>query len=103
MRNPFPGALFTVLVCAHVRADAGPQPSEVEVTREAGAETCPDADALWRRVEAVRGRDEAGPRPSAYRVAFSRAGDDFSAAIHTGEDGENVRVLSAHGEQCAAL
>jgi hypothetical protein len=79
-------------------------PPPITVEREAGAEDCPDTAGLVARVEAILGR---GGRPSPdatpYRVDFSHSPGVFTAAIHSGSDGEIVRYLDAHEPNCAAL
>ena len=73
----------------------------LSVSREEGAESCPDAEALTLHVERVRGQQATGAS-SAYRVRFSYRGGVFRAAIQVGE-GAGTRVLSDRGATCAAL
>jgi hypothetical protein len=82
------------------QAQSAPE-SFLSVTREDGAESCPDTDALSQHVERVRGREATG-EPSAYRVSFTRRGGVFRAEIRVGA-GSGVRVLRDRGATCASL
>ncbi len=73
----------------------------LSVTREEGAESCPDTEALKLRVERLRGHPTTG-EPSSYRVGFTYRGGVFRADIQVGS-GSGVRVLRDRGATCAAL
>jgi hypothetical protein len=75
--------------------------SPLRVTREPGAEGCPDARALLDQVERVRGHATTGAS-SAYHVSFSYRGGVFSARIRVGES-SGARVLRDRGATCASL
>src|SRR4051812_35338133 len=86
-------------VCGSVCAwgQAGPS-----VSRGVGAEECPDAAALSRRIDHIRGRTENTERTT-YNVRFTRRADGFAAEIRTGEGNGSVRLLKARGATCEAL
>ncbi len=96
---------FTLLLLATAtRAQAQGDASSsalLSVTREEGAESCPDAETLTAHVERVRGAQATGAS-SAYRVRFSYRGGVFRAAIQVGE-ATGTRVLSDRGATCASL
>ncbi|HMI86707.1 MAG TPA: hypothetical protein VK550_21590 [Polyangiaceae bacterium] len=71
------------------------------VERGAGAERCPDADALGTKIAQIRGRP-ALDSPVPYRVTFARTDDRLSATIRT-EGGSSVRNLEHDGANCSAL
>jgi hypothetical protein len=73
----------------------------LSVTREDGAESCPDTAALRQHVERLRG-DQATSEPSAYRVNFSYRNGVFRADIRVGQAGE-LRVLRDRRATCASL
>lgn len=73
----------------------------LSVTREAGAESCPDTAALGAHVERLRGHQATG-EPSTYRVSFSYRGGVFRADIRVGQD-SGVRVLRDRRATCASL
>jgi hypothetical protein len=73
----------------------------VSVTRDEGAESCPDADALAAHVERLRGH-QATSASSAYRVSFSRRGGVFRATIRL-TTGGGARELRDRGTTCASL
>ncbi|HEX2671601.1 MAG TPA: hypothetical protein VHM25_12050 [Polyangiaceae bacterium] len=72
------------------------------VERAPGAEDCADATNLGERIARIRGRADT-PKNSHYEVRFSRAADTFSASIHSGPNGEGLRVLTGRGPSCASL
>jgi hypothetical protein len=88
--------LLTAAAQAQSAAD-----SFLSVTREEGAESCPDTDALSAHVERLRGHPATG-EPSAYRVSFTQRGGVFRAEIRVGA-GSGVRVLRDRGATCASL
>lgn len=101
-------AAARLLVPAAARAQSSdtPSPSEappalVTVTREEGAESCPDAEALSAHVERLRGHQTTGAS-SAYRVTFSRRAAVFRAAIRLSAGG-GARELRDRGATCASL
>jgi hypothetical protein len=67
----------------------------LSVTREEGAETCPDTDTLLAHVERVRGHAATG-ESSDYHVSFGYRGGVFRASIKSGGSGD-ARVLPAGG------
>ena len=79
---------------------SGPGPAFLRVTREAGAEACPDAQALLARVEEVRGHRTTGEIAS-YQVTFSERGGVFRASIQVGAG--SVRELLDRGASCESL
>ncbi len=83
------------------REQAQSQPEFWSVTREAGAESCPDTDALSAHVERLRGH-QATSEPSAYRVSFSYRAGVFRADIRVGQS-SGVRVLRDRRATCASL
>src|SRR5262249_4297841 len=72
------------------------------VDRKAGAEGCPDVDALTSRVERIRGR-AADHVKVGYQVTFARRAGGFQATIRSNPEGTGVRTLEDHGTTCAAL
>ena len=76
-------------------------PAFLSVTREAGAESCPDTAALAEHVERLRGH-QATSEPSTYRVSFSYRGGVFRADIRVGQS-SGVRVLRDRRATCASL
>ncbi|MDF3068134.1 MAG: hypothetical protein K0R38_3735 [Polyangiaceae bacterium] len=85
---------------ASTRDDTAPTPS-LSVTREQGAEACPDTAELSEHVARLRGQSATGAQ-SAYHVTFSREGGVYRAAIRMGGAG-SVRVLRDRGQTCASL
>lgn len=73
----------------------------LSVTREEGAESCPDTDALRAHVERLRGH-QATSEPSDYHVRFSRRGGVFRAEIRVGASA-GARVLRDRRATCASL
>ena len=73
----------------------------LNVTREEGAESCPDTQSLSQHIERLRGHSATG-EPSAYHVSFTRRGGVFRAEIRVG-GGNGVRVLRDRGATCASL
>jgi hypothetical protein len=90
------------LVGVLLASRAGAQAHALTVTREAGAEGCPDAPALLARIEQLRGRPDAG-KSARYGVVFGRDTKSFVATIRTGSDPARARVLRDRGQVCAAL
>src|SRR6187402_476733 len=86
----------TTTLVAHAQA-----PAVLNVTREAGAEGCPDTDALTAHVEHVRG-NRATSETSAYHVSFTYRGGVFRADIRSANGG-GTRILRDRGSTCAAL
>jgi hypothetical protein len=76
-------------------------PAFLSVTREVGAESCPDTETLRAHVERLRGH-QATSEPSAYRVRFSRQGGEFRADIQLGNS-SGARVLRDRRASCASL
>jgi hypothetical protein len=91
---------FALSLASAARAESAPE-SFLSVTRDEGAESCPDTDALSQHVERLRGHQAAG-EASAYRVSFTRRGGVFRAEIRVGS-GSGVRVLRDSGATCASL
>jgi hypothetical protein len=102
MRSVF--ALLCGLGAASLASPALAQ-SETEsflsVTREIGAESCPDTFSLSQHVERLQGHP-ATSAPSTYRVTFSRQAGEFRAAIRV-RGGSGVRLLRDRGPSCASL
>jgi hypothetical protein len=71
------------------------------VTREPGAESCPDTETLSAHVDRLRGH-QATSQPSAYRVRFANRGGVFRAEIQVGTAGA-ARVLRDRRATCASL
>lgn len=102
-------ALAWLLVPAAARAQSSDAPASeaqaeaalVTVTREEGAESCPDAEALGAHVERLRGHQTTGAS-SAYRVTFSKRGAVFRATIRMSAGG-GARELRDRGATCASL
>jgi hypothetical protein len=92
----FTGWLFALAV-----AGAEPPPW-LEVVREQGAESCPDARALGAAVEAELGRTVPGPR---VRCVVGREGRAWRAriAIDDGQRAPAARTIRAEGSDCRAL
>ena len=92
--------LWSAALRAQAAGDEAIAPT-LSVTREAGAESCPDTAALLAHVERVRGQPATGAS-SAYHVSFSYRGGVFSARIRVGE-ASGARVLRDRGSTCASL
>ena len=92
--------LLALLLASAARAESAVDPF-LSVTREEGAESCPDTDALSQHVERLRGHSATG-EPSAYRVNFTWRAGVFRAEIRVGA-GSGVRVLRDRGATCASL
>ena len=75
--------------------------SFLSVTREEGAESCPDTEALRVHVDRLRGHQTTS-EPSAYRVRFSQLSGVFRADIEVGAGG-GARVLRDRRATCASL
>lgn len=73
----------------------------VVVERGAGAERCPEGDALSMRIEQIRGRPAVG-LPAPFRVSFARTDDHFVATIRN-DAIAGIRTLEHDGANCAAL
>jgi hypothetical protein len=71
------------------------------VTRELGAESCPDTEELTAHVERVRGHRASG-ETSAYHVTFTYRSGVFRADIRTASGGDS-RALRDRGSTCASL
>jgi hypothetical protein len=94
------GALAALgLLCRPANAQS---PDAIRVERQAGAEDCPDTDALAGRVAALLGRPGDAQTPP-YLVTFARTAQGFSAAIRSADEAATVRRLSAREPNCAAL
>jgi hypothetical protein len=81
------------------RGEARAVPS-FTVERAAGAESCPNAESIAVRIEAIRGK--SAPRRAEYRVTFSLAGEEFAASITAGSPGQRRTILSRR-PTCVAL
>jgi len=93
-------AVLQLSLSAAARAQSAPE-SFLSVTRDEGAESCPDTDSLSGHVQRLRGHEATG-EPSAYHVSFTRRGGVFRAEIRlAGSSG--VRVLRDRGATCASL
>jgi hypothetical protein len=93
---------FAAAAQAQSPAEASREPASfLSVTRDEGAESCPDTEALRLHVERLRGHP-ATSEPSAYRVHFSQRGGVFRADIKFGAGG-GARVLRDRRTTCASL
>ncbi len=86
---------------AEVSREHEAPPAFLSVTRDEGAESCPDTDALRAHVDRLRGHQPTS-EPSAYRVRFSYRGGVFRADIKVGVGG-GARVLRDRRATCASL
>lgn len=77
--------------------------ARLSVSRGAGAETCPDADALAEELSRRIAPENAPPTPLDLSVDVAREGDAFVAAIHVEGRKHGERVLRAEGPACDAL
>jgi hypothetical protein len=101
MRGPLASVAVFALVCGW-SVGARAQAPALNVRRGVDAQDCPDAARLAGDVAAIRG-PAAAAATTAYTVDFTRDGQTFSAGIHTGPTGANVRLLEARGQTCNAL
>lgn len=101
MRSVFALCTSLGLVCTATLAAHAQAPAVLDVTREVGAEGCPDTDTLTAHVERVRGHRATG-ETSAYHVHFAYRSGVFQAEIRSGNGG-GTRVLRDRGGTCAAL
>jgi hypothetical protein len=83
-----------------LQSTAGAQ-AELEVAHTAGAASCPDAAALQRRTEQIRGTSSLPPEES-YHVTFGAEPSGFTASIER-RGAVGTRVLRAPGATCGAL
>jgi hypothetical protein len=94
-----------VVASGRARAQAPLAPAQGEsflsVTREAGAEGCPDRDALSEHVGRLRGL-QATSATGTYHVTFSFRAGVYRAAIRFGGT-QGQRVLRDRGSTCASL
>jgi hypothetical protein len=97
------GLALTAGGVAHAQAPLAPAPSEsfLSVTREPGAEDCPDRDTLSEHVGRVRGL-QATSATGTYHVTFSFRAGVYRAAIRFGGT-QGQRVLRDRGATCASL
>lgn len=88
---------------AHAQAPSDELRTEpfLSVTREAGAEGCPDSDALAEHVRRVRGQQTTSATV-AYHVTFAFRAGVFRASIRVGS-ATGTRVLRDRGDTCASL
>lgn len=100
-RQPCRGLLLGAVVLASLlgSGQARAEPS-FTVERAAGAESCPNAEWLAARIEAIRGAKEQAH--AEYRVAFTQAGEQFAASITAGSPGRRRTILSRR-PTCVAL
>lgn len=101
MRSVFALCTSLGLVCATTRVAHAQAPTLLSVTREAGAESCPDTETLTAHVEHVRGNRATG-ETSAYHVSFTYRGGVFRAEIRSANGG-GARILRDRGSTCVAL
>lgn len=97
------GLALSLASAAHAQAPLTPPAGEpfLSVTREPGAEGCPDTEALAAHVRHVRGQ-QATSATVAYHVTFSHRGGVFRASIRVGS-APGARVLRDRGATCASL
>jgi hypothetical protein len=81
------------------RAETAPP---LVVERAAGADLCPDGEALGVKVQQIRGRPIFDP-PRGYRVTFARTDDGFAATIRSDTSAGSVRTLEHTGASCSTL
>jgi hypothetical protein len=93
--------VVTLLVTLSTLGRAETAPPLV-VERGAGAELCPDAEALGVKVQQIRGRPILDP-PRGYRVTFARTDEGFAATIRSDTSAGSVRTLEHTGASCSAL
>jgi hypothetical protein len=99
------GLALSLARYAHAHAQAPSDEIQTEsflsVTRDAGAESCPDADALAEHVRRVRGQQTTGATAT-YHVTFAFKAGVFRASIRVG-NAAGARVLRDRGGTCASL
>lgn len=95
-------ALATACVGVAAPAAAAPLSAELSVARGAGAEDCPDRDALGRIVERIGGRLRPGGEVRA-EVQFARAVTGYQAVLRLEGAKEGERTLTDTGPTCTAL
>jgi hypothetical protein len=97
--------VLTLGLCRSARAQAPGQQVQTEsflsVTREGGAESCPDALALAEHVQRVRGQRTTSAT-AAYHVTFGFGAGVFRASIRVGS-ATGARVLRDRGTTCTSL
>jgi hypothetical protein len=101
MRQLFTASLLLLLLCL-ARPALGQLDMALQVTREPGAEACPDGPSLGARVAAIRGPASA-PSGQSYTVVFTRDSSGYSAAVGATERPLEVRTIGAPGETCEAI
>lgn len=97
------GLALSQAFTAQAQAPLTPPASDpfLSVTREPGAEGCPDTEALAAHVRHVRGQ-QATSATVAYHVTFSHRGGVFRASIRVGS-APGARVLRDRGATCTSL
>ena len=99
----WPGRLVLVCVIGALHESARAQTLEpLRVEIGIGAEDCPDAATLRKRISTIRGRADVA-NDSSYQVSFTHTGDTFNSVIRSGPNGESQRVLQGHSAKCTAL
>jgi hypothetical protein len=97
------GLALSLARYAHAQAPSDEIQTEsfLSVTRDAGTESCPDADALGEHVRRVRGQQTTGATAT-YHVTFAFKAGVFRASIRVG-NAAGARVLRDRGGTCASL
>jgi hypothetical protein len=97
------GLALSLARYAHAQAPSDEIQTEsfLSVTRDVGAESCPDADALAEHVRRVRGQQTTSATTT-YHVTFAYKAGVFRASIRVG-NAAGARVLRDRGGTCASL
>jgi hypothetical protein len=102
-------AVLTLVTCASWAATAAAEPlATLEVERGSGAEECPDAPALARRVgelepSASIATDASEPAKLRLRVRLERHPEHWRAQIQVSGARTGERTLTDSGAQCSGL
>jgi hypothetical protein len=102
--RPFLVGLLTALALAPWLARPRALAQALTVTREPGAEECPDADALEAQVVTLRNGQRLA-LDAAYHVHFAGTAEQRRATLSSASpaQAERVRVLDARGPSCRGL
>jgi hypothetical protein len=101
----FDSLLLPLAVLVLLPATAAADPADIGWVRAAGAERCPDAEALRDEVGRRLGR-APDPAPNAIEVVASRAAPRWAATVYLrGPTGDLLgeRTLEALGDDCSQL
>jgi hypothetical protein len=100
------GAYFACGILFNARSALGSDglPGELLLTRESGAEGCPDRHELARKVLSLGVRQPVPPpEPVQVDVTFWREGSGYAAIIRASGGKQGLRELSKPSESCAEL